>query len=144
MSTMRYRSAERNNHSRSLKNACECYSEQAKKSFGTLKCGSKYRPKTSLEGLRKQEIAVAAKKANFAGRHPGRPQGLQGRLRGRSQMLQNASKSLPRGVLQVEALKTQFLIDVLHGIHVFEGPRALLRHPKTIKNWSGTSTGESW
>ena len=144
MSTMSDRSAERNNHSCSLKNAWERYSEQAKKGFGTLRCGSKYDLKASLEGFRKQEIAVAAKKANFAGRHPGRPQGLQGRLRGRSQMLQNASKSLPRGVLQVEALKTQFLIDVLHGSHVFEGPTVLLRHPKTIRNGFGTSTGESW
>ena len=55
------RSAEHNNHSCSLKNACECYSEQAKKGGGMLKCGSKYDPKASLEGLRKQEIAVAAK-----------------------------------------------------------------------------------
>ena len=65
------RSAERNNHSCSLKNAWERYSEQKKKTFGTLKCESKYSPKTSLEGLRKQEIAVAAKKANFAGGSPG-------------------------------------------------------------------------
>ena len=71
MSTMSDRSAEHNNHSCSLKNACECYSEQAKKNLGTLKCGSKYDPKASLEGFRKQEIAVAAKKLNFAGRNSG-------------------------------------------------------------------------
>ena len=94
-----------------------------------------------LPWQQKKRILLAGPPVRFA---KGPPQGLQGRLRGRSEVLQNASKSLPRGVLQVEALKTQFLINVLHGIHVFEEPKALLRQRKTIRNGFGTSTGESW
>ena len=147
---MSVRSAERINHTCSLKNAWECYSEEAKKGPRNDQMWFEIRAKSlprrspkprNCSGSNKKRILLGGPHIRVA---KGPPQGLQERLRARSQVLQNASESLPRGVLQVEILKAQFLIHVLYGVHVFDKPRTPFKHTKRGKNASKTSTSASW
>ena len=100
--------------------------------------------KGSNRASSRQNCNKKSKKVLDGGGSQNGPPGGPRRLPRRFQLLQDASKVPWRRVLQAKTLKSWFLTDVLNGIHVFGWPRTLFSHPRTIKNGSKTSTGESW